>query len=138
MPAGLTETPILRSPAANGKASRKSIAEVPPEYLGDVVVAVAYDSAVHRGNVYENELRRQALEAWMRADYITASRIAKLIGDADPIEHELADLKPSAVPQITCGECDGKRVVIIPGLHGMTQTCPACHGRSNCSVEDLK
>lgn len=92
MSGGLTETPILRSPAANGKASRKSIAEVPPEYLGDVVVAVAYDSAVYRGDVYENELRRQVLDAWMRADYVTASRIAKLIGDADPIEHEFKDL----------------------------------------------
>lgn len=35
------------------------------------------------------ELRRQGLEAYMRLDYTTASRIAKLLGDPDPVEHEL-------------------------------------------------
>lgn len=35
------------------------------------------------------ELRRQGLEAYMRLDYVTASRIAKLLGDHDPVEHEL-------------------------------------------------
>lgn len=39
------------------------------------------------------ELRRQGLEAYMRLDYTTASRIAKLLGDPDPVEHELDDLK---------------------------------------------
>ena len=86
------EVRFLHGQAAKGAASRRPAADVPPEYLGDVVVAEAYDSAVGRGNAYESELRRQALEAYMRLDYVTASRIAKLIGDADPIEHELEDL----------------------------------------------
>jgi len=87
-----TETRVLRSPAANGKASRKSITEVPPEYLGDVVVAVAYDSAVFRGDVYEQELRRQSLEAHMRGDLHTADRIAALIGDKLPSDFEKENL----------------------------------------------
>lgn len=39
------------------------------------------------------ELRIQMGFAWMRLDYRTASRIAKLIGEPDPVEHEQADLK---------------------------------------------
>lgn len=37
------------------------------------------------------ELRRQGLEAYMRLDYVTASRIAKLLGDQDPVDHELEE-----------------------------------------------
>lgn len=87
------EDRFLHGPAAKGQASRKRVTEVPPEYMGDVVVAAAYDSAVRRGDVFEAELRQQKLEAWMRGDLKTADRIAALIGDSLPSEHELADLR---------------------------------------------
>lgn len=41
---------------------------------------------------YRAELERQLNEAWMRLDYKTADRIAKLIGVPSPVDHELADL----------------------------------------------
>lgn len=97
----MRESPGVRFPngqAARGAATRRPANEVPPEYIGDVVVAEAYLSAVRRGDAYEAELRRQLLEAWMRADYVTASRIAKLIGDPDPIDHELEDLREHSSP----------------------------------------
>lgn len=37
----------------------------------------------------ESELQRQLNEAWMRLDYATADRIAKLIGVDSPITHEV-------------------------------------------------
>jgi len=83
---------LLRSPAATGKASRKRITEVPPEYMGDVVVAEAYQTAVSRGDLYEVELRRQSLEAHMRGDLHTADRIAALIGDKLPSDFEKENL----------------------------------------------
>lgn len=43
---------------------------------------------------YEAELHRQMLEAANRLDWRTASRIAALIGERDPIDHEKADLPP--------------------------------------------
>ena len=46
-----------------------------------------------RVNAYENELRRQMLEAANRLDWRTASRIAALIGERDPVEHEEKELK---------------------------------------------
>lgn len=47
---------------------------------------------------FGTELRRQKQEAWMRGDLQTASRIAVLIGDFDPVEHEKADLKKKEQP----------------------------------------
>jgi hypothetical protein len=41
---------------------------------------------------YEIELRRQSQAAWMRGDIVTADRIAVLVGDKRPSEHEAADL----------------------------------------------
>lgn len=38
------------------------------------------------------ELIRQMREAWMRADYRTADRIADIIGEPRPTDHEKADL----------------------------------------------
>jgi len=86
------EDRFLHGPAAKGQASRKRVTEVPPEYMGDVVVAVAYDSAVFRGDVYEQELRRQSLEAHMRGDLHAADRIAALIGDKLPSDFEKENL----------------------------------------------
>lgn len=40
---------------------------------------------------YAAELRRQSQAAWMRGDIVTADRIAELIGDALPSQHEAAD-----------------------------------------------
>ena len=40
------------------------------------------------------ELSRQSREAWMRGDLSTADRIAALIGEPLPSDHEKADLKP--------------------------------------------
>jgi hypothetical protein len=40
-----------------------------------------------------DELRRQSRGAWMRLDYYTADRLAKMVGDPLPSEHELQDLK---------------------------------------------
>jgi len=39
------------------------------------------------------ELRRQSQAAWMRGDYVTADRIAELIGDPKPSDHEAAELR---------------------------------------------
>lgn len=39
------------------------------------------------------ELCRQGLEAWMRGDYQTADRLAALVGDPLPSEHEKEDSK---------------------------------------------
>lgn len=44
---------------------------------------------------YRRELRTQVNAAWMRLDYTTADRIATLIGDPKPSDHEKADLKPA-------------------------------------------
>jgi hypothetical protein len=43
---------------------------------------------------YQAELRRQLNEAWMRLAYDTADRIAELIGEPKPSEHEAEDAKP--------------------------------------------
>ena len=40
------------------------------------------------------ELRTQLTQAWMRLDYATADRIAVLIGDPKPSDHEREDLQP--------------------------------------------
>jgi hypothetical protein len=48
------------------------------------------EKATDRIAAYEAELRRQVNEAWMRLDYKTADRIAALIGDPLPTEHEAA------------------------------------------------
>jgi len=42
---------------------------------------------------YRAELRRQSQAAWMRGDYVTADRIAVLIGDPKPSDHEAAELR---------------------------------------------
>lgn len=42
-----------------------------------------------------SELRRQLTEAWMRLDYATADRIADLLGERRPSDHEAEDTKCS-------------------------------------------
>lgn len=43
---------------------------------------------------YQDELRRQIQAAWQRLDYYTADRLATLIGDPKPSDHEREDLQP--------------------------------------------
>ena len=49
---------------------------------------------------YEDELHRQMLEAANRLDWRTASRIAALIGERDPIDHEASYEKAQQAPPI--------------------------------------
>jgi hypothetical protein len=58
----------------------------------DMAVAIVCDELAKA----RDELRRQSREAWMRLDYYTADRLAKMVGDPLPSEHELQDLKGGA------------------------------------------
>jgi hypothetical protein len=71
-----------------------SIAKVAGDDIGhgtpiDMAVAIVCDEF----SKARDELRRQSREAWMRMDYYTADRLAKMVGDPLPSEHELEDLK---------------------------------------------
>lgn len=66
-----------------------------PPSLVNKIGQNAAQNAIAMLEAFLAELRRQSLEAWMRGDIRTADRIADLIGDPRPSEHELADLRPA-------------------------------------------
>lgn len=47
---------VLNSPAATGRASRRLKADIPDGMPTELVLAVAYDTAVWRGDIYKNRL----------------------------------------------------------------------------------
>ncbi len=75
----------------NGRGWRESLA-----ILSGVKSTIAAHES--RSREYISELRTQLQAAWQRLDCTTADRIAELIGDPKPTQHELADLKPGSDP----------------------------------------
>lgn len=59
----------------------------------ELIVATAPYLDRHQNHqvLLDSELRRQKNNAWMRLDFVTADRIAALIGDPLPSEHERLD-----------------------------------------------
>lgn len=59
----------------------------------ELIMATApyLDKHQDRQALLDSELRRQKNNAWMRLDFVTADRIAALIGDPLPSEHERQD-----------------------------------------------
>lgn len=59
----------------------------------ELIVATAPYLDRHQNHqvLLDSELRRQKNKAWMRLDFVTADRIAALIGDPLPSEHERLD-----------------------------------------------
>jgi hypothetical protein len=58
----------------------------------ELSVKATDDKLIAAAPAMHQELLRQMREAWMRLDYKTADRIADLIGEVRPTDHEKEDL----------------------------------------------